>query len=233
MRASSRASTSERPRSRMAACGRFGRSARGETWSATRPRSAGCTSRTRAVSASRASTRPSRGSRHSVTSCPTGRSAARSARRSIACRGRNRRRRGSLPAKLPAIGAASSSRRATSSGPSRRGSSSRRMGARSVLRAQAGIGADRWDYEQTAIVTTAATQRFHDHVAYERFTHDGPIAVLPSATGAVSSGRSDRRSGSRTRARRCDVHRRVADRIRHAAPVASCRSVRGTRIRSR
>jgi 2-octaprenyl-6-methoxyphenol hydroxylase len=56
-------------------------------------------------------------------------------------------------------------------------------GARSVLREQAGIGADRWDYEQTAIVTTAATQRFHDHVAYERFTHDGPIAVLPLGDG--------------------------------------------------
>jgi len=56
-------------------------------------------------------------------------------------------------------------------------------GARSVLREQAGIGADRWDYEQAAIVTTATTQRFHDHVAYERFTRDGPIAVLPLSDG--------------------------------------------------
>jgi 2-octaprenyl-6-methoxyphenol hydroxylase len=56
-------------------------------------------------------------------------------------------------------------------------------GARSVVREQAGIAAERWDYGQTAIVTTMTAQRFHDHVAYERFTPDGPIAVLPLADG--------------------------------------------------
>ncbi|HQR23692.1 MAG TPA: FAD-dependent monooxygenase, partial [Steroidobacteraceae bacterium] len=56
-------------------------------------------------------------------------------------------------------------------------------GARSVIREQAGIPAEQWDYGQTAIVTTVTTQRFHDHVAYERFTPDGPIAVLPLADG--------------------------------------------------
>ena len=56
-------------------------------------------------------------------------------------------------------------------------------GARSVVREQAGIAAEHWDYEQTAITTTMTTQRFHDHVAYERFTPDGPIAVLPLADG--------------------------------------------------
>ena len=56
-------------------------------------------------------------------------------------------------------------------------------GARSLLREQAGIEAERWDYDQTAIVTTMTTQRFHDHVAYERFTTDGPIAVLPLRDG--------------------------------------------------
>ena len=56
-------------------------------------------------------------------------------------------------------------------------------GARSTIREQAGIGSDHWDYGQTAIVTTMTAQRFHDHVAYERFTSDGPIAVLPLTDG--------------------------------------------------
>jgi len=56
-------------------------------------------------------------------------------------------------------------------------------GTRSAVRDQAGIASERWDYGQTAIVTTMTAQRFHDHVAYERFTPDGPIAVLPLADG--------------------------------------------------
>jgi len=56
-------------------------------------------------------------------------------------------------------------------------------GARSALREAAGIGAEHWTYDQTAIVTTMTTQRFHDHVAYERFTAQGPIAVLPLDQG--------------------------------------------------
>ncbi len=56
-------------------------------------------------------------------------------------------------------------------------------GARSVLRERAGIEADHWDYAQTAIAATLTTQRFHDHVAYERFTPHGPLAILPLADG--------------------------------------------------
>ena len=56
-------------------------------------------------------------------------------------------------------------------------------GARSLIREQAGIAAEHWAYAQTAIVSTITTQRFHDHVAYERFTADGPIAVLPLSDG--------------------------------------------------
>jgi 2-octaprenyl-6-methoxyphenol hydroxylase len=51
------------------------------------------------------------------------------------------------------------------------------------VRSQAGIGADHWPYGQTAIIATMTTQRFHDHVAYERFTPEGPIAVLPLVEG--------------------------------------------------
>jgi len=56
-------------------------------------------------------------------------------------------------------------------------------GARSVIREQSGVAAEHWEYGQTAIIATLTTQRFHDHVAYERFTPDGPIAVLPLADG--------------------------------------------------
>jgi 2-octaprenyl-6-methoxyphenol hydroxylase len=56
-------------------------------------------------------------------------------------------------------------------------------GAQSLVREQAGIGAEHRPYEQTAITATVTTQRFHDHVAYERFTPEGPIAVLPLSDG--------------------------------------------------
>lgn len=56
-------------------------------------------------------------------------------------------------------------------------------GSRSVVRDQAGIGADHLEYEQTAITAVVVAQRFHDHVAYERFTESGPIALLPLTDG--------------------------------------------------
>jgi 2-octaprenyl-6-methoxyphenol hydroxylase len=56
-------------------------------------------------------------------------------------------------------------------------------GARSLVRSQAGIDAEHWSYGQTAIIATVTTQRFHDGVAYERFTPDGPLAVLPLVEG--------------------------------------------------
>jgi 2-octaprenyl-6-methoxyphenol hydroxylase len=56
-------------------------------------------------------------------------------------------------------------------------------GARSTLRQSAGIGASTWDYEQVALVTNVFANHFHDHVAYERFTPDGPLALLPMTEG--------------------------------------------------
>lgn len=58
-------------------------------------------------------------------------------------------------------------------------------GAQSALREAAGVGAKTWDYQQTALVTNVLTQRFHDHVAYERFTPSGPIALLPMSEGRL------------------------------------------------
>jgi 2-octaprenyl-6-methoxyphenol hydroxylase len=58
-------------------------------------------------------------------------------------------------------------------------------GARSTLREAAGISTQTWDYEQVAVVTNVFSQRFHDHVAYERFTPDGPLALLPMSEGRL------------------------------------------------
>ena len=52
-------------------------------------------------------------------------------------------------------------------------------GAHSAVRAAFGVGAEVRDYEQTAVITTVLPQRFHDNVAYERFTPSGPLALLP------------------------------------------------------
>jgi 2-octaprenyl-6-methoxyphenol hydroxylase len=56
-------------------------------------------------------------------------------------------------------------------------------GAQSAVRAAFGIDATVHDYAQTAVITTVLTQRFHDYVAYERFTQEGPLALLPLADG--------------------------------------------------
>jgi len=56
-------------------------------------------------------------------------------------------------------------------------------GAESALRTAFGVAAKVRDYEQTAVITTVLTQRFHDYVAYERFTQSGPLALLPLADG--------------------------------------------------
>jgi 2-octaprenyl-6-methoxyphenol hydroxylase len=56
-------------------------------------------------------------------------------------------------------------------------------GARSTLRQAAGIGSSVWDYEQVALVSNVFSQHFHDHVAYERFTSSGPLALLPMTEG--------------------------------------------------
>ena len=52
-------------------------------------------------------------------------------------------------------------------------------GVQSTIRSALGVEATTWDYEQTAIVANVETRDGHDNVAYERFTPNGPIAVLP------------------------------------------------------
>jgi 2-octaprenyl-6-methoxyphenol hydroxylase len=52
-------------------------------------------------------------------------------------------------------------------------------GVDSAVRRAFGVEAQSRDYEQTAVITTVLPQRFHDHVAFERFTGSGPLALLP------------------------------------------------------
>jgi len=56
-------------------------------------------------------------------------------------------------------------------------------GARSAVRTAFGIGATVWDYDQHALIANVAPAKFHDFVAYERFTEEGPMALLPLADG--------------------------------------------------
>ena len=56
-------------------------------------------------------------------------------------------------------------------------------GAQSAVRGAFGVAAEARDYGQTAVITTVLPQRFHDHVAYERFTPSGPLALLPLEGG--------------------------------------------------
>ena len=57
-------------------------------------------------------------------------------------------------------------------------------GARSRLRTELGIAADERNYEQVAVVANVQIDpRRSGCVAYERFTNEGPLALLPGADG--------------------------------------------------
>jgi 2-octaprenyl-6-methoxyphenol hydroxylase len=56
-------------------------------------------------------------------------------------------------------------------------------GVQSAVRGAFGVDAESRDYEQTAVITTVLPQKFHDGVAYERFTASGPLALLPLEGG--------------------------------------------------
>ncbi len=58
-------------------------------------------------------------------------------------------------------------------------------GAQSAVRSAFGVDAESRDYEQTAVITTVLPQRFHDHVAYERFTPPGRWRCCRSRAGAA------------------------------------------------
>ncbi|HZW59025.1 MAG TPA: FAD-dependent monooxygenase, partial [Woeseiaceae bacterium] len=59
-------------------------------------------------------------------------------------------------------------------------------GASSAVRDMLGIGAQRTDYAQTAVIGNLRTERSLDDCAYERFTPDGPLALLPITEGRAA-----------------------------------------------
>jgi 2-octaprenyl-6-methoxyphenol hydroxylase len=59
-------------------------------------------------------------------------------------------------------------------------------GAESFVRGAFGVSAEVRDYGQTALITTILPREFHQHVAYERFTSEGPMALLPLADGRMT-----------------------------------------------
>ncbi|NOY63022.1 MAG: 2-octaprenyl-6-methoxyphenyl hydroxylase [Gammaproteobacteria bacterium] len=52
-------------------------------------------------------------------------------------------------------------------------------GGRSLVREQLAIGAQRQDYQQSAIITNVTPTLAGNNVAFERFTDSGPLAMLP------------------------------------------------------
>jgi 2-polyprenyl-6-methoxyphenol hydroxylase-like FAD-dependent oxidoreductase len=71
-------------------------------------------------------------------------------------------------------------------------------GAQSTTCRQLGITAQRLDYGQTGIVTTVTPRNGHHNIAWERFTPEGPLALLPQTqqrlgvTWCVNSARAER-----------------------------------------
>lgn len=63
-------------------------------------------------------------------------------------------------------------------------------GRKSPSREAAGIRMARWSYKHTAIVSTLAHDRPHEHIAYEIFYPAGPFALLPMTDLADGTHRS-------------------------------------------
>lgn len=59
-------------------------------------------------------------------------------------------------------------------------------GTESKVRELLGIDVTRRDYQQTALIANVTTSKPHCHTAYERFTAQGPLALLPLTQGRYS-----------------------------------------------
>ena len=69
-------------------------------------------------------------------------------------------------------------------------------GRDSTVRQLLNIGTTTYDYQQTAIVGVVETDKPHEHVAIERFSPAGPLAVLP-LTDPEGDGNDDYQTGYR------------------------------------
>ena len=59
-------------------------------------------------------------------------------------------------------------------------------GVSSLLREAAGIGTQHTDYDQVGILGAVHLTQAHNHIAYERFTPSGPLALLPRPDNTAS-----------------------------------------------
>ena len=59
-------------------------------------------------------------------------------------------------------------------------------GTNSTIRSLSGIGVQRSDYHQVGIIANVSTEKPHQNQAFERFTADGPIALLPMSNNRSS-----------------------------------------------
>ncbi len=59
-------------------------------------------------------------------------------------------------------------------------------GTNSSIRSQCKIETELTDYEQSAVIANVSASKFKHGVAYERFTKDGPVALLPLANQEYS-----------------------------------------------
>ena len=59
-------------------------------------------------------------------------------------------------------------------------------GANSKVRGIAGIDAKQHDYQQVAVIANVSTEKPHNNQAFERFTEQGPIALLPMSENRSS-----------------------------------------------
>ena len=59
-------------------------------------------------------------------------------------------------------------------------------GTNSSIRSQCNIATEVTDYEQSALIANVSASKFNYGVAYERFTKDGPVALLPLANQEYS-----------------------------------------------
>ena len=92
------------------------------------------------------------------------------------------------PAKITAASPGDDFVRVTISGASKDWTAKARLliaadGANSAVRDMVGIGAQRVDYEQWAVIGNLLPDKAPANRAFERFTEDGPIAMLPIADG--------------------------------------------------
>lgn len=62
-------------------------------------------------------------------------------------------------------------------------------GASSQIRTMAGIAHRKDDYQQSAVIANIVTEKFHNAVAYERFTESGPLAFLPMTANREGESR--------------------------------------------